>query len=80
METMCIEGKDVAEPDQVVSGEAGTGQEKNTKQERLCGQKTGSHFYNTGIRTRPVKRELRARAADRSPADPAGCREERGDK
>jgi hypothetical protein len=31
--------------------------------ERVIVRKSGSHYYNISIRTRPVKRELMARAA-----------------
>jgi len=47
--------------------------------ERVIVRKSGSHYYNISIRTRPVKRELKARAAGSRIAVPA-TRAEGGEK
>jgi hypothetical protein len=44
--------------------------------ERIIVRKTRSHYYNISIRTRTVKRELKARA-DAGPVIPVGSGKER---
>jgi len=47
--------------------------------ERVIFRKSGSHYYNISIRTRPVKRELKARTAGAGKPVPVISRE-RGEK
>ncbi|WAC04600.1 MAG: hypothetical protein OS112_09065 [Methanoregula sp.] len=42
--------------------------QESKKEERMIVRKTRSHYYNISTRTRPVKRELRARAVGRGKA------------
>jgi hypothetical protein len=47
--------------------------------ERVIVRKSGSHYYNISIRTRPVKRELKARATDAGAPAPV-CDAKRSEK
>jgi len=47
--------------------------------ERVIVRKSGSHYYNISIRTRPVKRELKVRTADAGAAARV-CGSEEGER
>jgi hypothetical protein len=60
--------------------ETGPGaRQKNEKLEWKIVRKVRSHYYNISTRTRPVKRELRARAVGRRKAVRIGEGKERGE-
>jgi hypothetical protein len=48
--------------------------------ERVIVQKTGRHFYNVSIRTRPIKRELKGGGTGGRPKGVAGSRSDTGNR